>query len=102
MTYCVIRRGASAAIRNMRRWKGATSMPIYEYQCTCGERFERFQRSAVGGETSACPSCAAAAPRALSMFAAPRGAGPDLGPSGDDGGDFGGLDMGHGHSHGPG
>jgi putative FmdB family regulatory protein len=79
-------------------------MPIYEYQCACGERFERFQRSAAGGESSACPSCGAAAPRALSMFAAPRGAGPDLGPGSDDGGDMdmGGLDMGHGHSHGPG
>ena len=92
-------------------------MPIYEYQCTCGERFERFQRSAAGGESSACPACGNPAPRALSLFAAPRGAGPDLGSG--DGGDDGGLGLGggldaglgghghshghgHGHSHGPG
>jgi putative FmdB family regulatory protein len=78
-------------------------MPIYEYQCTCGERFEKFQRAAGGGESSVCPKCGAAAPRALSMFAVPRSAGPDLGPA--DGGDDAaglGMDMGHGHSHGPG
>jgi putative FmdB family regulatory protein len=78
-------------------------MPIYEYQCTCGNRFEKFQRSASGGETSTCPSCGAVAPRALSLFAVPRGAGSD-GSSGDHNGDDGGFDMdhGHGHSHGPG
>ena len=76
-------------------------MPIYEYQCTCGERFERFQRGATGGERSACPSCGASAPRAISLFAAPRGAGPDLGDGGGDGDDLG-FDAGHGHSHGPG
>lgn len=80
-------------------------MPIYEYQCTCGERFEKFQRGATGGEDSPCPRCGAAATRAVSMFAAPRGAGPDLGPTEGAGG-LDGLDMdmgdGHGHSHGPG
>lgn len=78
-------------------------MPIYEYQCTCGNRFEKFQRVATGGETSTCPSCGATAPRALSLFAVPRGAGSD-GGSGDHDGDDGGFDMdhGHGHSHGPG
>ena len=82
-------------------------MPIYEYQCTCGERFEKFQRGATGGESSPCPHCGATAPRAISMFAAPRGAGPDLGSAdGADDDGLGGLDMGmghgHGHSHGPG
>ena len=85
-------------------------MPIYEYQCTCGERFEKFQRGATGGESSRCPHCGTTAHRAISMFAAPRGAGPDLGPADgpDDGGlgSLGGMDMGmghgHGHSHGPG
>jgi putative FmdB family regulatory protein len=88
-------------------------MPIYEYQCGCGERFERFQRSAAGGETGTCPACGKPAPRALSMFAAPRGAGPSLGGGDGDGADEGGLDLGgglghgmgghgHGHSHGPG
>ena len=83
------------------------TMPIYEYQCACGERFEKFQRGASGGESSVCPHCGATAQRALSLFATPRGAGPDLGPAEPSGagGDLGmGMDMGmgHGHSHGPG
>jgi putative FmdB family regulatory protein len=90
----------------MRLHAGASArestMPIYEYQCTCGNRFEKFQRSASGGETSTCPSCGAVAPRALSLFAVPRGAGSDSGAADDGDDDAGGFDMGHGHSHGPG
>ena len=80
-------------------------MPIYEYRCDgCANTFEKFFRSAGGGQDAACPTCGQPARRLLSTFARPRGAspGPDdpehPGPPG--GGHDHGDDHGHGHSHG--
>lgn len=80
-------------------------MPIYEYRCdACDSQFERFQRSAAGGDGTACPRCGGGARRLLSTFARPRGAapGPDhpehpAPPPAPEG-----HSHGHGHSHGPG
>lgn len=42
-------------------------MPIYEFQCTCGVKFERMVRSGKP-DAMACPSCQAQAERVLSDF----------------------------------
>ena len=44
-------------------------MPIYEYACSCGKRFEKLVRRF--GEAVSCPSCASAdVEKQLSIFAA--------------------------------
>ena len=42
-------------------------MPIYDYQCRCGHRFEQVVKL---GETPACPACGNARPERLSSFSA--------------------------------
>lgn len=41
-------------------------MPVYEYQCTCGSRFDRFLRLAQFQEPQNCPSCGNVAEKRLS------------------------------------
>ena len=40
-------------------------MPIYEYQCLCGVRFEKAVKVAQREASQKCPDCKADAPRAL-------------------------------------
>ena len=42
-------------------------MPIYDYQCRCGHRFEQVVKL---GETPACPACGHARPERLASFSA--------------------------------
>ena len=41
-------------------------MPLYEYKCSCGERFERVRPMAESTAPAICPVCAAEAPKILS------------------------------------
>jgi putative FmdB family regulatory protein len=44
-------------------------MPVYEYRCQCGNRFEKLARRmlSAGQDKQDCPKCAKPAPRALSV-----------------------------------
>lgn len=45
-------------------------MPIYEYSCQCGEKFEQLVRSMNGQEKFSCPKCGSdKTSRSLSVFA---------------------------------
>jgi putative FmdB family regulatory protein len=40
-------------------------MPVYEYRCRCGERFERFEPLSAAGGAVDCPACGKAEARRI-------------------------------------
>lgn len=50
-------------------------MPIYEYKCSQGHRFEAVRPHAGSQKTHSCPQCGAEAQRLPSLFSYPRGRG---------------------------
>ncbi len=43
-------------------------MPIYEYRCSCGEKFEDIHRMSESSESQHCPKCGELAPRIMSPW----------------------------------
>ena len=59
-------------------------MPMYEYACSCGKRFEKLRPMSAGkGDKQSCPACGKPAPRALSVFTATSDSKPAGGGRGD-------------------
>ncbi len=42
-------------------------MPLYEYECAKGHRFEKFNPMSQSGEDSVCPKCRGVARRLMSV-----------------------------------
>lgn len=48
-------------------------MPVYEYTCDCGHRFEKLTRQMSSRDKVQCPKCKAEAERALSVMSVGSG-----------------------------